>query len=85
MFLLKFQRPLGLVNLAVDRLLASLAWDVKVAGKLHRQRRPALQGLARRGVAHCCASDAYVVDAAMVVEPAVLDGDSSFAQCFGNF
>ena len=70
--LLELLGELGLADLA---LVGALARDVERAHELHRDRRPALDGLARREVLHGRAHDALVVDALVLVVALVLDRD----------
>src|SRR6185437_8439508 len=60
----------GLLDLPLERLLAA---GVEVPDELLGERRAALQRLARGDVLPRRARDADVVDAAVLVEPAVLD------------
>src|SRR3954471_12436363 len=64
---------LRLADLALERAL--LLARVEVAHELHRQRRAALDLVAVLDVLHAGADDALEVDALVLVEAAVLDGD----------
>ena len=68
----ELDRQAGLLDLPLERPLPR---DVEVADELLRDRRAALDHLALVQVAPGGAEDALVVDAAVLVEAAVLDGD----------
>src|SRR4029450_12869075 len=68
----ELNREAGLAQLAADR---SLARDVEVADELLRQRGTAFDDLPLGEVAPEGAGDALVVDAAVAIEAAVLDGN----------
>ena len=73
---------LGLAHLALERLLAVAR--VQRADELHRQRRAALDRLARVDVLDRRADDAFEVDAAVLVEALVLDRDRRVAHVLGH-
>src|SRR5262249_37800978 len=65
-------REAGLLDLALEGALAA---DVEVADELLGDRRAALDDLARADVLPERTRNALVVDAAVLVEAAILDGD----------
>src|SRR4029079_5240013 len=69
-------RQAGLLQLALQRPLLR---DVEVPHELLRNRRAALDHVARAEVLPGCAGDALVVDAAVLVEAVVLDRDRRLA------
>ena len=73
----ELDRETRLFQLALERLLLA---DVEVADELLRDRRAALDDLAGRHVLPRGARDALVVDAAVLVEAAVLDRDGRARQ-----
>src|SRR5581483_8136829 len=75
--LVELDREAGLLDLALERPLLR---DVEVANELLRQRRAALDDLARGEVLPERPQDRAVVDTAVLVEAAVLDVDGSLPQ-----
>ena len=76
--LLELGGHLGLADLALEVALRVL--DVERAHQLLRDRRAALHGLPRGEVLPAGADHALVVDAVVLVEALVLDGDRRLAQ-----
>jgi hypothetical protein len=76
-FALQPQRELGLLQLARQRALLG---QEEVLGELLGQGRAALRHAAMQDVGDECAGDADRIDAPVLVEAAVLDGDEGLGQ-----
>ncbi len=77
---LRLDREPGLVELALDRLAPRAVRDVEVADELLRDRRAALRVVPVRDVAPEGASDALVVEGAVLPVALVLDRDGGVPQ-----